>query len=205
MNYPYFELREPPERQQEYRELLGLHATGIKKSAEFLLRALQLMMAALTKDGMHYHGVIFMLARHAAEEVDAASVLVAEGCITPCKSHLRSAFEAGVGAEYILEADAEQRALAYLVKHARDRIRWYDKTDPKSSAGIDLRSKTQGDDIARAVLSSLPVFDFDAAKARLDGMLQKPPFDAGFVNRGFFSGGAASGMARLVRWPSDDS
>ena len=178
MSYLYFELNEPEERHQEYRQLLGRHAEGIKKSAEFLIRALQLITAAEREDERHYHGVVFVLARHVAEEVDATSVLVAEGCVAPCKSLLRSAFEADLGVRYILESDSENRAVAYLVKHARDRIRWYDKTDPESQAGKHMRSQIQGDNIATGVLSSLPPFDFDQAKGRFDGMLKKPPFAA---------------------------
>ena len=178
MPYLYFELQEPAERQEEYGEILRQHSVGLQKSVEYLLRALQLMMGVQTPNGQHYHGVVFLLARHVAEEVDAASVLVAEGCIGPCKAHLRSAFEAELGAHYILESDSEQRGLAYLVKQARDRIRWYDKTDPKSAAGRELRSQIGSDNIANGVLSSMPPFDFDAAKDGLSGMLHRPPFDA---------------------------
>jgi len=178
MSYFYLELKDSPERQEEYRELLHQHSTAIKKSVEFLLRALQLMMAVERKDKQHYHGVAFLLARHVAEEVDAASVLVAEGCVDPCKPHLRSAFEADLGVRYILEAESENRALAYHVKHARERLRWYDKTDPSSQAGRELRSQIGGDAVADKVLSSLPPFDFSAARDRLTGMLQRPPYAA---------------------------
>ncbi len=178
VSYAYFELNESPERQQEYRDLMLQHSIGIKKSAEYLLRGLQLMQAARGKDKQYYHGIVFLLARHVAEEVDAASVLVAEGCVDPCKLHLRSAFEAELGVLYILEADSERRAIAYLVKHARERVRWYEKTDPKSPAGRSMRSRVASDPIALDVLSSLPSFDFDTAKDRLRGILQRPPYAA---------------------------
>jgi hypothetical protein len=170
------EFNESPEQQQKYHDLLRQHSICIRKSVDFLLRALQLMIAVQTKGAGHYHGVVFVLARHVAEELDAASVLVAEGCTIPCKSHLRSAFEAELGVQYILKADSERRAIGYLVKHARDRIRWYDKTDPGSQAGTELRSWIGNEDIAMHVLSSLPPFDFEEVKKRLTGMLQRAPY-----------------------------
>lgn len=178
MPYFYFELNEPAERQEEYRDILRQYSLGLRKSVEYLLRASQLMIGLQTINDHYYHGVVFLLSRHVAEQVDAVSVLVAEGCTDPCKAHLRSAFEAELGARYILNSDSEQRGVAYLVKQARDRIRWYDKTDPNSAAGKELRSQIGGDDFAADVLSSIPPFDFDAEKNRLSSMLQRPPFDA---------------------------
>jgi hypothetical protein len=72
--------------------------------------------------------------------------------------------------------DSERRAIGYLVKHTRERIRLYDKIDPDSQAGKELRLRIGNEQIALNVLSSLPSFDFGAAKNRLGGMLRKPPY-----------------------------
>ena len=172
--YLYFELTDT-ERQSEYRNLLGQHSTSIKKAAEYLLRAMQSI--SQVDDTLRAHGVVFLLARHAAEEIDAISVLVAEGCITPCKAHLRSVFEARMGVEYILTTDSERRAMAYYVKHAFDRLRVYDTLDSNTPKGADFQTAIQDDEIAKEVLSSLPPLDFDSMKADLRSILQTPPFD----------------------------
>lgn len=151
------------------------HSVALRKSVEYLLRALQLMMVAAKSDGQHYHGVVFLLSRHVAEEVDAASLLIAEGCVRPCKSHLRSALEAQLGVMYILEANHEQRALGYEVKHVRDQLRLHDKTDPNSDAGKKLRDVIKNDPVGTSVLSGLSSFDFNTPKARLEAALQREP------------------------------
>lgn len=179
MAYLDLELQESPERRREYEECLRLHSSGIRKGVEFLLRAIQLMHSGTQPDDKRQsNAVVFMLARHVAEEVDAVSVLVDSGCVVPCKSHLRSAFEAAISVEYMLKADTERRALAYLVKNAVDRLRFYDKCDSRTPAGAKLRAEIQDDDIGRGILESLREIDFDVEKARLDAMLAKPPRDA---------------------------
>ena len=76
MAFLYLELKESPERQQEYRDVLHEHSMGLRKSAEFLARAIQLMTAVPTVPNEHHHGVVFLLSRHVAEEIDATSACV---------------------------------------------------------------------------------------------------------------------------------
>jgi hypothetical protein len=174
MSYLKFELNVPEEREAEYREFLRLNSLSIQRAAENLLRALQMMSP---QDGNYYHGVVFTLARHVAEEVDAASILVKEGCAEPCKAHLRSAFEADLGIRYVLETDCEQRALAYHVKEARERLRANDKYDERTTAGQRIREAVKDDPLGTDVLASLPEYDFDTENAELRNMLGQPPYD----------------------------
>ncbi len=81
MSYLYFEVTESTERKQEYNDLLAQFAKAVEQGAKFLLRSIQLLQAN-EKHADHYApSVIFSLGRHVAEEIDAVSVLLRQGCI----------------------------------------------------------------------------------------------------------------------------
>jgi hypothetical protein len=174
MPYLVFELTGPPQQIEQYGEFLSWFSCGVQNAARHLLRALNMMAP---RDGFHYHGAVFVLARHVAEEVDAISVLLEKGCVDPCKAHLRSAFEADLGVRYILQRDSERRGIAYKVTEARDRLRANEKYDARTPAGQRLRDATKADLIGSQVLESLPEHDFDAENENLRAMLARPPFD----------------------------
>lgn len=173
MPYLMFELNVSDERRAQHEEFLRLNSLGIQKSSEHLLRALQLMAP---QDDAFTHGVVFALARHVAEEVDAISILVGKGCIEPCKAHLRSAFEAELGILYIFECDSERRAIAYHVKEARERLRSNEKYDARTEVGIRVRDAMMSDPIGVDVLNSLPEYDFDSENESIRQMLSAPPY-----------------------------
>ena len=89
MSYLMFELQCEEQRREQYREFLRLNSQGVEKSSEYLRRALQLMNPQGECD---YHSVVFSLARHVAEEVDAILILLHKGCVDPCKGHLPKCF-----------------------------------------------------------------------------------------------------------------
>ncbi len=173
MTYLVFEITEPTERRDEYQEFLQLNAQGIQKSAEHLLRVLQLMAP---QDKLYQHGVVFTLARHVAEEVDAIGILMEKGSVDPCKAHLRSAFEAELGIRYILTRDSERRAIAYHVKELREQLRANEKYDERTPVGKRIRDGMQADPIGKDVLSTLPEYDFDEENEKLRRVLQSPPY-----------------------------
>jgi hypothetical protein len=125
----------------------------------------------------NYHSIVFSLARHVAEEVDAISVLVEKGCVDPCKGHLRSAFEADLGVRYILESDSERRGLAYQVKELRERLHALQMHDGRTPAGKKVREAVRNDPIGASVLASMPAYDFDAEEKRLRATLGSKPWD----------------------------
>jgi hypothetical protein len=174
MSYLMFELKVSEERKEEYRQLLQLHSLGVQKSAERVLRALQLMRP---QDDLYQHGVVFTLARHVAEEVDAVSILVGQGCVEPCKGHLRSAFEADLGIQYVLKEDCERRAIAYNVNEARERLRTNERGDRRTAAGKQLYDAMKDDPMGRDVFASVQRYDFDAENDELRRMLASPPYN----------------------------
>ncbi len=197
MPYLMFELQCDDERVAQYQEFLRLNALGIEKSSEFLRRVLQLMTPP--QDKCDYHSVVFTLARHVAEEVDAISILLTKGCVDPCKSHLRSALEADLAVRYILETDSERRGLSYQVKEARDRLRANAMYDGRTKAGKEFREALRVDPIGAGVLASAPIYDFDAEEKRLRTMLTSPPWAP--INAEWESKGARSKWHSLFGGP----
>src|SRR5208283_5075674 len=123
-----------------------------------------------------HHSTVLMLARLFCEQNDGVAILAAEGCAEPSKPLCRSALEATLGIQYILEKDSERRGLAYQVAHAHRKLKIYRKLNPKEPAGIELRSTVKDDILGVDVLNSLPQMNLSAFVANLMGMLARPPF-----------------------------
>lgn len=92
-----------------------------------------------TQQSSYHHASLFLLYRHLLEMVDAVSILVRHGAADPCQPLLRSALEAAMGIEYMLEKDTERRALAYQVAHIHKRIAEHARHDPTTEAGKALQ------------------------------------------------------------------
>lgn len=174
MSYLYFELKESDARRAEYESLLHRHSEACESCVKFLLRAIEFMSVSSSHPDMHFPGVVFLLARHAAEELDAISVLVASGCAQPCKLHLRSLFEAGLGVHYILKGNSEERALTFHVAEIHKRIRDKQRLDPNTEAGRKVRAETAHDPIGADILASISTTDFRSEVERLENGLNSP-------------------------------
>ena len=196
MPYLMFELQCSENRRAEYHDFLRLNALGVRKSAEYLLRALELMAP---QGDCNFHSVVFGLSRHIAEEVDAISILLEKGCVDPCKAHLRSAFEADLGIRYILESDSERRGLAYQVKELRERLHAVHVHDPKTPAGTKVREAIKEDPLGAEVLASMPGYDYDAEAKRLNAALATNPWDT--INAEWESKGPRSKWHSLFGGP----
>jgi Family of unknown function (DUF5677) len=121
------------------------------------------------------HLTLLLLVRHVIESLDAVAVLVSKGCSQPCQPLLRSAMEGMMGALYILETDSERRGIAYQVAHAHKRIKLYEKLDPSTQAGRELRTLIASDPFGN-VLSNLPPLDYPKLIANLQTMHAQPDF-----------------------------
>jgi hypothetical protein len=80
----------------------------------------------------------FLLFHHAIEMIDGVEVLLSNSCVTAAIPTLRSAFEARLGLEYMLEADYRNRSLAWLCVYSHERIGIYELVDPTTQGGIDF-------------------------------------------------------------------
>jgi hypothetical protein len=116
-----------------------------------------------------------LLVRHVIESVDGVAILVSGSGSHPCQPLLRSALEAVLGVLYILEKDTKQRGLAYQVAHAHKKIKLYDRLDPTTQAGKQLRKVLHGDPM-EGFFSALPFLNYPKMIANLQDMLVKPGF-----------------------------
>ena len=173
--YLFVELNESADRIAEYESHLRDYSIALSAAVDHLARFVQLT-AGIKGNSLH-RGVVTMLARHVVEEIDAASILIEKGSAQPCKSHLRSAFEADLGIRYILESDCDRRAICYLVKHVKDKLRINNKVDPSTQHGKQIR-KDNTDPIGQAVLLEIESsgLDFESDRLRYESILAKPKY-----------------------------
>ncbi len=140
-----------------------------------LKMAYDLVGEASAKGTSYHHATVYLLTRHAIESLDGVSVLVSKGCSQPCQPLLHSALEALLGIFYILEADSERRGLAYQLAHAHKKIKVYQRLDPTTDQGKQLRRDIASDPCAD-ILNGLLVSDFPKMIAGLEGMFRQPVF-----------------------------
>lgn len=115
------------------------------------------------------------LYRHLLEMTDGIQVLLEESCPTPAIPALRSAFEAFLSIEYILEDDSEyvNRSLAWLVGYVHQRLKSYQRLDPATNRGTAFQRLANKDSVASDI--KMPtVKDAKRAAANLQDYLKKP-------------------------------
>lgn len=150
-------------------------AEFIQDCIDCLKLAFDLVEEASAKSTSYHHATVYLLTRHAIESLDGVSVLVSKGCSQPCQPLLRSALEALLGIFYILEAGSECRGLAYQLTHAHKKIKVYQRLDPATDQGRQLRRDIAPDPCAE-ILDGLPVFDYPKLIAGLEGMFRQTEF-----------------------------
>ena len=69
--------------------------------------------------------VVTILLKQLIEQLDASSVLLKSGCVLPTYLNLRSAFEASVFIEWIINSDADEKAKAYYIWNIRRTLKWH--------------------------------------------------------------------------------
>jgi hypothetical protein len=140
-----------------------------------LKQAFDVVHEEAAKANRVHHVTVLLLTRHVMESLDGVSVLVAKGCSQPCQPLLRSALEAMLGLFYILETDTERRALAYQLAHAHKKLKLYDRLDPTTKAGQELRRVVEPDPCGD-LFNRLPIIDYPKLIAGLQKMFAKPEF-----------------------------
>jgi len=117
-----------------------------------------------------------MLGLHAVEVLDSIAVLIRKCCVDPAKILLRSQMEAMFGIEYMTQRDSERKAMQYLVAHAHARIDWYEKLDPTTERGKQLKAQIKKDSTFNEL--DIVAFDTTANIHNLENMLARPEFAA---------------------------
>ncbi len=102
-------------------------ADAIEVAVPLLQEVVNYGVAAFTRcfpalqDG-DYHFAVLMPFKHVLEMTDAVQILIEAGTSGPAQLPLRSAFESLLTIEYIVEADTERRAYAWLAAQAQREI-----------------------------------------------------------------------------------
>jgi hypothetical protein len=122
-----------------------------------------------------YHSSVLMLTLHVIEQLDGVAILVRQGSSHPCQPLLRSALEAVLGVLYVLEKDTKDRAFAYQLAHAHKKIRFYNRLDPTTPQGQEVRNLLEGDPM-EPLFNALPLTNYPKLVANLEGMFRKPDF-----------------------------
>jgi len=155
-------------------DVLGKFAALVRDAVDMLAKGWKIAELEGWKDQQHHHATVQMLTRHVCESLDGVSVLAAKGCAEPSKPLLRSAFEAMLGIQYILEADSERRGIAYQIAHAHRRISLYRKLDPNEQAGKQLLKELADDPLFTDM--EIVKDDYQKRIANLERMFARPEF-----------------------------
>ena len=117
------------------------------------------------------HVAVFFAFHRLLESLDAANELIRLGRVASSVLPLRSAFEALLALEYMLQADTTNRAYAFLVGQMKGRIRECDL----QTAGTDARLALERDAAAEGMACTFEL-NADAPKVRagIEALLQTP-------------------------------
>jgi hypothetical protein len=169
------DLVQQPDEWKAYEQLLGNLSQFLGECIRLLLvEAHRLVEANAATDGKHHHGTVLMLVRHLIEAIDGVSILASKGSAENCGPLMRSAFEAQIEIDYILQSDSERRGLAYQVGYAHRKIKMYRRYDRNDQSGQQFRQRLQGDSFAD-VFDRIP-YNLGAMVKNLEQMLQRPEF-----------------------------
>jgi hypothetical protein len=121
---------------------------------------------------------VIALTRHVVESLDGASHLVAKGSVLPCYMLLRSVFDAWLGVMYILKADSNNRGLAYFYFQISQDKAFFERLDPTTNRGKEIRRELQNDIAGVDALDIDQLEDVRKQLADLNSELTDPMFEA---------------------------
>jgi hypothetical protein len=167
-------LKSDAERQR-FDEMCAAYSDFFQDCNRCLVMAWDIVQEAALPIGEVHHSSILMLVRHVVESLDGVAILVSRSGSHPCQPLLRSALEAVLGVLYILERATKQRALAYQLAHAHKKIKLYERLDPTTQAGKELRRLLDGDPV-EGFFNALPFINYPKLIANLQSMFAQPEF-----------------------------
>jgi hypothetical protein len=169
------EMLESDAERERFAELCAAFSDYFHTCNCCLVMAWETVQDAAAPTGEAYHSSILMLVRHIIESLDGVAILVSKGGSHPSQPLLRSALEAVLGVLYMLEKDTKQRALAYQLADAHKKIRLYDRLDPTTQAGKELRRLLDGDPV-EGFFNALPFINYPKLIANLQSLFTQPDF-----------------------------
>lgn len=142
-------------------EILGLWADGVQECVRFGTHVANWYSdKPVWKDERSLPVILYL--RHALELLDSISTLIRYGSADPCKILLRCLFESFMYVEYIVTDSTGQRAMSFLVCHAKDKRRSYLRMMPDSPERKEFIATLKKDSI-----------EIHIDKVVIDGISQK--------------------------------
>lgn len=166
-----------PETRNQYHAFLKERSDAINDCILFLNDACKKAGEAYTAGHVGVLAVI-ALARHAVESLDGVCLLIEHGSVLPCYPLLRSVFDASLGVMYILQADSDKRGSAYFVTQIRQEIAFFERCDPTTNGGREIRRELQDDIAGQDALDGMALQDVQKHLADLQAELNDPLFSA---------------------------
>ncbi len=112
---------------------------------------------------------------HVIEMTDGIEALVYQCCSIPAIPLIRSAFEALLSIDYILEKDYRRRAFAWLVCYVHERLGQYELFDPSNPKSKEFSINLASDELNKYV--KLPSFpNIPSAIKNLQSLLNNPNY-----------------------------
>jgi hypothetical protein len=161
----------------QYRAFLKERSEAINDCIVFLHDACKKAGDAYSAENVAVLAVV-ALGRHAVESLDGVCLLVGHGSVLPCYPLLRSVFDASLGVMYILQADSSQRGSAYFVTQIRQEIAFFERCDPTTNGGREIRRELQDDIAGQDALDGMALQDVQKHLADLQAELNDPLFSA---------------------------
>lgn len=117
---------------------------------------------------------------HIIQMSDSIDVLISNGCAESASLLLRSAFEARLALEYMLEKNIKQRAISWMVKNIIGRIEELENFDPTHPKGKEFRNTFEREGIGK--IATFPVIpNLSDAIRKLKENLEKPGYAEAYV------------------------
>jgi len=121
---------------------------------------------------------VLVLGRHVVEYLDGVCLLIGKGSVLPCFPLLRSIFDAWLGAQFIMQADSDNRGAAYFVMQINQDKAFWELLDPTTNRGKELRRELKNDVMGPAAFDRFPLQEVKNRIADLDADLADPAIQA---------------------------
>jgi hypothetical protein len=125
------------------RPLIDLVTPILDEAVNYSLLALIRSNGAGDHDNRRHNAIPLVLFRHVIEMVDGIAALLAKSCVVPAIPALRSAFEAELSLEYILQSDTERRSLSWLCCYGHQQLEYYEMLDQSTDRGREFEAARQ--------------------------------------------------------------
>ena len=142
-------------RKVEAKEVIEIASPLLQEEVNYATNAFQRCQASST--GAKDEDLPLLISYlHVIEMTDGIEVLVSQCCPNPTIPLLRSSFEALLTIDYIIEADHQRRAFAWLVCYVRERLSQYEMLDHSRARGREFFATLETDEISKYL--KLPSF-----------------------------------------------